>query len=304
MKKYVGVMMFLGLSSTGCTELTNNPYFSEFMPSISFGGLQVNEVSFKEVDTEFLFDIHNPNPIGIDIEDFSYSLAFADVDWMDGNNPDGLLLNPSGDSTVSLPSHIVFSELYDMVQASRGLDSLPFGIAGDFGLRMDGSTLFLDEASTSQSSDSEVVYLPYDASGEFPALRKPSISFDKIKIKDLSWSQIKLNLVLDVDNEHASNLIFQRFSYDLELAGNSVVSGIADNLEEIVHGEEEQGSRNRKVRIPITIDSLSAISSLWDVFSGGGRLNAQFKALSDVDTPFGLMELEIDQAGNVDVEMQ
>ncbi len=291
---------------SGCTAIQDNPYLSQFLPTIAFEGLQVNEVTFEEVDTEFLFAIDNPNPVGIDIEDFSYSLAFADVSWMDGDNPDGLLLGASGASEVAFPTNIVFADLFDMVQAARGSDHLPFGLSGDFGLRLDSSTLVTENSSDSEASeDSQVVHLPYDAEGDFPALRKPKFSFNKLRVKSLSWSEIKLDLVMDVDNEHASNLIFQRFAYDLSLGGNSTLSGVVDDLEEVIHGGDAAvDAPNQKVRLPIAIDSLSVIGNLWDLLRNGQRLNAQFSATTDVDTPFGLMELAVDETGDLDVEMQ
>lgn len=305
MKCRILSMVVVAVLSTGCAAIEDNPYLSAFLPSIVFDGLQVNHVSFQDVDTEFVFAIDNPNPVGIDIDAFSYSLSFADVSWMDGDNPEGLLLAASGASKVSLPTHIVFSELYDMVQATRGLDHIPFGLAGDFGLKLDSSTLVTEDNQSSAESDADVWFLPYDADGDFPALRKPLISLKKLRVKNLSWSEINLDLVMDVDNDHGSNLIFNRFSYDLNLGGNSVISGLVDDLAETVHGEEvEEGSRNKRIRLPITINSVSAITSLWGVLQNGQRLQADFSAVTDVDTPFGLMELNIDETGNLDVEVQ
>lgn len=299
------LLMPLAVFGTGCEAIQDNPYLSQFLPTVAFDGLQVNHVTFEEVDTEFLFAIDNPNPVGIDIEDFSYSLAFADVSWMDGDNPDGLLLGASGASEVSLPTNIVFADLFDMVQAARGSDNLPFGLSGDFGLRLDSSTLVTEDSTTEANEDSEVVYLPYDADGDFPALRKPKFSLNKLRVKELSWNEITLDLVMDVDNEHASNLIFNRFAYDLSLGGASTLSGVVDDLEEVIHGgDAEVETPNQKVRLPITIDSLSVIGSLWDLLRNGERLNAQFAATTDVDTPFGLMELAVDETGDVDVQVQ
>ena len=299
------LLMPLVVFGTGCEAIQDNPYLSQFLPTVAFDGLQVNHVTFEEVDTEFLFAIDNPNPVGIDIEDFSYSLAFAEVSWMDGDNPDGLLLGAAGASEVSLPTNIVFANLFDMVQAARGSDSLPFGLSGDFGLRLDSSTLVTVNSTTESNEDAEVVYLPYDADGDFPALRKPKFSLNKLRVKNLSWSEITLDLGMDVDNEHASNLIFNRFAYDLSLGGASTLSGVVDDLEEVIHGgDSEVATPNQKVRLPITIDSLSVIGSLWDLLQNGERLNAQFAATTDVDTPFGLMELAVDETGDLDVQMQ
>jgi LEA14-like dessication related protein len=295
---------FSAIFCSGCEVISENPYLSQLISTIAFDGFQVNHVSFEEVDTEFLFAIDNPNPIGIDIEDFSYSLAFADIDWMDGDDPNGLLLGASGLSQVSLPTHIVFSDLYDMVQATRGMDHIPFGLNGDFGLRLDSST-FVTEESESSESDAEVVHLPYDADGDFPALRRPKINLQKLKVRNISFSEINLDLIMDVDNDHASNLIFERFSYDLTLGGESVVTGLIQDLSETIHGEEvDDTERNKRLSVPITIDNIATIGSIWEFFQNGRNLNVDFAAVTDVDTPFGLMELQIDETGNVDVEVQ
>ena len=83
------------------------------------------------------------------------------------------------------------------------------------------------------------------------------------------------------------------------------MSGVVDDLEEVIHGgESDVSSPNKKIRLPITVDSLSVISSLWDLLTNGQRLNAQFMATTDVDTPFGLMELDVDETGELNVETQ
>ena len=293
------------------------------MPSVGFDSLQVNYVDFERIETDFVFAIDNPNPVGIDIEHFSYDLGFSETQWLAGENEDGLLLNPVGESTVALPTEIVFTELYDMIQAIRGADDLPFTLEGDFGLRLDSETLVLPGTSqssnedaaatedstvaeeTSEEDDSNVLVLPYDAAGAFPALQKPSISFDALNVRELSFSGAALDLVLDVDNAHASNLTFQRFEYDLKIAGSSLIEGIVDDLDAMVHGlSDSTATPNRQLVIPIELRSASLIASLWDVLTSGGRPSISLDALTDVETPFGLVELAVNENGQVEVNSQ
>ena len=257
-------MSSMFILSSGCAELKDNPYLSQFLPSVAFDGLKVNHVTFEEVDTEFLFAIDNPNPVGIDIEDFSYSLAFADISWLDGDNPDGLLLGASGASEVSFPTNIVFKDLFDMVQASRGSDHLPFALSGDFGLKLDSSTLVTENGTSESSEDAQVVHLPYDADGDFPALRKPQFAFNKLKVKNITWNQINLDLVMDVDNEHASNLIFQRFSYDLSLGGASTLGH--GNCKSRYYGG--RFARSHDVVDGRSTTAISGIADSWPCFQG------------------------------------
>ena len=73
MRQFYKVILLTPLVAfgTGCEAIQDNPYLSQFLPTVAFDGLQVNHVTFEEVDTEFLFAIDNPNPVGIDIEDFT-----------------------------------------------------------------------------------------------------------------------------------------------------------------------------------------------------------------------------------------
>jgi len=297
MKKWIPLFFLM----TGCQTLQDNPYISPFLPKLQFDRLQVNYIDFQEIDTEFVFSVDNPNPIGIDIEEFSYGLSFANVEWISGDNPDGLLLNAMNISEVSLPAELVFADLYDMVQTARGQDSLPFRLDGDFGVSLE---TMLNTSNTQQvSSTEDILVLPYDVSGDFPALRRPRFSLQQLQLQELSLSNIKFDVILDVDNEHASNLIFQRFSYDLDLGGNSVISGIADNLDIVVHGSQDDDKANRTLRIPVEIDTFSSVSQIWNILSSRERLDIGFSAISDVDTPFGLVELHIDEVGDIGIDL-
>ena len=291
----------LMLMMTGCQTIQDNPYLSPFLPKLSFERLQVNYIDFEEIDTEFVFAIDNPNPVGFDVESFSYGLSFADIEWISGDNPDGLLLYGMNTSEVSLPAELVFSELYDVVQASKGADSLPFQLDGDFGLNVE--TLF--EQTPSVEAPVDIVEFPYDVQGDFPALRRPRFALQKLQLQDISLQEITLNLLIDVENDHASNLIFQRFSYDITLGGSTVISGIVDDLGETIHGSIHNTTEtNRTLQIPLQVNALDAVSNIWDIISSGQRLDIDFSAVSDVDTPFGLVELNIDETGDISLDMQ
>ena len=89
------LLMVAGLG-TGCAAL-KTILVCLHLPSI-FDGLQVNHVSFQDVDTEFVFATDNPNPVGIDI-DVAYSLFLRMLaGWME--QPRWLLLGASGVKSI------------------------------------------------------------------------------------------------------------------------------------------------------------------------------------------------------------
>jgi LEA14-like dessication related protein len=309
------IVLLTAVISTGCVGSGKDGIFSSFLPSVNFDRLVVNQVDFEHISTDFVFVVENPNPVGFSVEHFNYALGFAGVDWASGDDPDGLTINPDNGSEVSLPVEIVFEDLYDMIQAARGEDNILFGLAGDFGIRLASDTLIFSEtedeaaqagvSSVSEDEEGHVLGFPYDADGDFPALRKPSFEFKKIKVTNLSLDQVDLKLQFNVDNEHASNLIFMNFDYQLKLGDSPVLSGFVDGLDEQITGASgAQATANKVLNIPIQISTLNTISNLWDVFTGAQGLDIDFVALTDVDTPFGVVELSIDETGAIDIELE
>ena len=117
--------------------------------------------------------------------------------------------------------------------------------------------------------------------------------------------QVDLKLQFNVDNEHASNLIFTNFDYQLKLGDSPVISGFVDGLDELISGSSgAQANASKVLSIPIQISTLDTISNLWDVFTGAQDLDIDFVGITDVDTPFGVVELSIDETGEIDIEME
>ena len=129
------------------------------------------------------------------------------------------MLNPDNDSEAYLPMNIVFADVYDMVQASRGDDHIGFGLNEDFEFVWHLTIIFLEEsegenggASSEQGEGEQVgataisedengylVTLPYETDGDFPALRRPKFNFRKLRVKSWDLSSIDLALKFDVD---------------------------------------------------------------------------------------------------------
>ena len=283
----------LVIFATGCDTSSKNGIFSSFFPSVNFDRLSVNYVDFERIETDFVFVVDNPNPVGFSVEHFSYALNMAQVEWATGDNPEGLTINPENENEVALPVDIVFEDLYDLVQAIRGEDHILFGLAGDFGIRLASDTLIFEQSSAqssqagvsnvSEDEDGYVLDFPYDSNGDFPALRKPNFSFKKINVSNLSWNKVDLNLQFDVDNDHKSNLIFTNFDYQLKLGNSPVIAGFVDGLNENITGASSD--TDKVLNIPIEISTIDTISSLWDVLTGAQGLNIDFVAATDVDTP-------------------
>ncbi len=256
---------------SGCSEL--DPY----LPTVTFDRLDVQSVNWTQVSTDFVFLVDNPNPVEVPLARFDYSLALGGVELLSGDDPDGLVLLADDASELALPVDLLFESVYELVQAVRGDDAVPFALTGSFGF----------------DTPVGAVDLPYDAGGDFPALRTPTIDLGELRVESLTLSAIELALDLDIDNDHGSTLWFNDFDYTVSLAGTEAASGLLD-----LGGVE--GATLGVVPLPITIDNLSVISALYDVLTGDS-VRIGLDAVTNVGTPFGVVPLTVDESGNVDI---
>jgi LEA14-like dessication related protein len=260
--------------STGCEVL------GDYLPTVSFERLDVQSVDWDGAQADFVFKVNNPNPVEVKLARFDYALSFAEVEWLVGDDADGLVLGANGGSELALPVGIEFETLYELVQATRGIDTIPFELEGSFGF----------------DSPAGVIDLPYAADGGFPALRTPKFTFNKVRVDELTWSDATIGVDLNVDNDHASNLIFQNFDYRLKIAGEEVGTGFLADLGTV------SGADTGVLTIPLTIDFLSSGTAIYEALTNDS-VSLGLSAGTEVDTPFGIVPLDIDESGRVNVDL-
>lgn len=266
--------LFLGvLLLSGC-----NGELDGYLPTIAFDRLEVNSVDWDMADTNFVFKVDNPNPVDITLASFDYNLAFQGEEWLTGDDPDGLVLGAAGASELSLPVGLVFQDLYDMIQAVRGEDTIDFELAGNFGF----------------NTPIGLVELPYDASGNFPALRTPTFGFEALRVQEVGLTSATLALDLAVDNDHASTLDFTNFDYQFRLEGEDVGEGSVAELGAV------DGANTGTLTLPLEISYGSAGYAIYEMLiEGDGNVGVGLSAATDVDTPFGVVPLSVNESGQV-----
>jgi LEA14-like dessication related protein len=258
----------------GCQEA------EPFLPKVKFERFDIKTLSWADISTDFVFAVTNPNPIKVGVDTFNYDFDLADTDLLDGDNANGFKLKAEGTSDLTLPVDLVFAETWETVQATRGLDDVPFRLAGEFGF----------------DTPLGMVNIPYDEDGDFPALRTPKFQFKGLRVADVSLTNATLELELGVDNDHGSTLFFDNFGYGITLAGADVASGLVQTFDVL-------GSDEGTVTLPIDINILTAGVTLADALFSGGDLPVGLVANMDVDTPFGILPLAVDQSGDVLLEL-
>jgi LEA14-like dessication related protein len=273
------VVALLSLTS-GCAALDG------YLPQVRFQELAVNELDFTRADVDFVFAVDNPNPVEIELSQFSYALGLEGIQLIAGDDADGMGLEAIGSSELALPVELIWEDAWNVVQATQGLDYVGFQLDGDFGFETP-----IGEA-----------LIPYDEDGDFPAVRTPQFTLQSARVASFDPTNLTstLEIGLGVTNEHASSLFFERFAYELKMQGSPVADGEISVLGE-VFGAAATGSTEGTLTLPVVIDLANVSVGVYNAIVNKEEIVFGLGAEMDVDTPFGLMPLSIDENGNLEI---
>lgn len=264
------------LGLTACEQL------EAFIPDVVFQTMEIDTIDFQHIEAQFIFDVDNPNPIDVGLSSFSYDFGLEGVNLLAGDNEEGFQLEAVGSSELSLPMSLTWKDAWDLVDATRGEDQIGFGLNGHMGFDTP-----LGEAR-----------IPYDEDGEFPALRTPKFQFQRIRVERLNLlsQEAELSIDLGVDNPHGSQMFFDAFAYNLDLGGDAVASGRISQLGGI------EGASEGTLTLPVVIDLIGVGAEVIQALTRRDPINMGLSATMDVDTPFGVVPLSIDETGNITVQ--
>lgn len=264
------------LMFTGCPKVLQDLDLDQYKPTVRFKNLDVQDVNFQGADTEFVFNVRNPNPISVTLANLTYDLDLAGVNFFTGQKPDGMSLDATADTELRIPVNVNFANLIKLAGDIKGKDNVPFGLKGNIGF----------------NTPIGVIELPYDESGEFPMLQKPDISFQGLRVTDLAVLQNRASLGLDLNVTHkqASILNFQDFKYDMYLKGTKVGGGTIAQFATIEPNE------TGVVTIPIDLNLLEAGTAIVSAIKDRDQIKVRLDADLNVDTPFGVLPLDLDKS--------
>lgn len=250
---------------------------ASIVPTVAFNSLELTSLDWENISVDFNFDVHNPNAIDVPIQRFNYGLALSGIDILDGDSPDGLDLTAESDSVVKLPVTLSFAGIYDAVEASRGVDTLPFNLQGGFGW----------------DTDIGPVDINFDNDGDFPALRIPDIQLGDLGLTSYDAQQANFDLGLGVDNDHGSTLDFNDVAFNVKFGGVQVAKGKQSTIGSV------PGATTDTLELPFSVNYADAAEAILT-----GDSNVDFGADMDVDTPFGIVPLTIDENGDISIRDQ
>jgi LEA14-like dessication related protein len=264
---------------SGCPKLGA---LDAFMPKVSFKRLDVKKIDFRHVETDFVFNVANPNPIRVKLASFAYDLQLGGASLIKGDEGEGFTLNASGDSRLNFPVNVVFMDLIKLVDGVAGADTVPFTFKGSFGF----------------NTPLGQIKIPFREAGDFPVIQAPKVAIRGVSVGKLDLLRQSATISIDLGLTHkgGSAIDFSGFDYAIKLGGRKVAEGLIADLATVPPGTE------RAVAIPIQINLLEVGATIVEAITRKTKIGVELDATVGIATPFGLVPLSIDETGQIKVQ--
>jgi len=262
---------------SGCTNGIEN--WGNYLPTAEYDHIDITHIDFTQVDSELVFALDNPLPIGVEVTTLDYVLYLNDIDILEGTDNDGFSLGAESVSDLPLPISLEYAEVFELVQATRGSDTFNFALDAQIGFETYAGP----------------VEIPMFIEGEMPALRAPKMRFDSLSVDDLHWDTLDLTVDLEMDNDLGSTLWFESMDVELTAEGSDLASTQLEGLGGV------SGSNSEILSLPVEVDLWGVATTAVNAITNEGEVVLGMNGEAWVDTPFGLAPLDIDHTGDINI---
>jgi LEA14-like dessication related protein len=223
-------------------------------PSLQFKTARITEASLADVTLETVWELDNPNPVGISLSKADYALFVEGKQVVAGSPPVGLRIAASGKSELVFPANIKFRDVFPAIGAVISKDRAKYQVKGDLGV------------------DSPIgpIEFPLTYSGEVEVPKVPKVHFETPRVQ-VSLVGARVDLPMVVTNRNSFALPLQNIGGAVTIAGARVGTVSTGDLGRL----EPNGVR--KITLPLTLDFAQG-AQVAEAALQGRQLDVHFAA--------------------------
>lgn len=282
--KLLVTSIFAVLIINSCAELnTILKSASVKKPVVTVDDVKMTNLTFQNIDLKFDLKIDNPNGIGINLAGFDYDFLLNNSSFIKGDNKEPVTIKEYGNSIVSIPISLTFQDIYNTYKNVSQKDSLNYALKTglSFDLPVLGKTR-----------------IPISTEGMVPTIKLPSVSLASIKLDKLGFTSVDLVAAIKVDNPNAFDLGFDKFGYNLDIAGKKWLSGVSRKSVKV------NNKQDTVLELPISLNVMQMGQSIINMISGDAKLDYNFSGNADLTTSIPLLKeykFNYDKNGKIDI---
>jgi LEA14-like dessication related protein len=241
-------------------------------PKLHFDSWAPENLDLEGVTIALKYRVENPNSAGFRLSKVNWALDLDGRPAAKGDMPAGLQVPARGVAPLTIPVRLRWRDLPDIARLV-GREEVAFKVAGN-------------AAVASPVGD---VNLPFSKEGRLPVPKPPGVAIENVRIKDLSPTNLSLDLQLRVTNQNRFPLPVGALAWGLRLGGDDVAKGNGHPLAAVPPG----GSA--KVTVPVRLSLVAAADAIQRLLRGG-----EVPVAVDGQAEFGGMRFPFEDQSSVE----
>jgi LEA14-like dessication related protein len=141
--------------------------------------------------------------------------------------------------------------------------------------------------------------IPLSTSGEFPAVKIPTIAVKALKVNKVTLAGADMELQLHMNNPNAFDLLLNQFDYEFMVNGKPWAKGM--ELKQVQVGSKGESAIN----IPIELDFAQIGFTVYQVLSGEEQLDYSLQGKLNLGSSLPLLQqatLPFNKSGLLDIQ--
>jgi len=252
-------------------------------PKLSVTDAKISDASLTDLELTFDVEVDNPNVVSINLASYNYDFLISDRTFVNGNQSLGTTILSNNKSIVQIPVRFTYEDLFKTFSDIRDKDETNYELKSVIGV--DLPVLGFTE-------------IPLEKSGTFPVIKKPSISASRLTVKNISFTNADLELVLNIENPNAFGISLKDTDYSISINGLKSISG--KSLNPIVIKEKNSGT----ITVPVSLNFIQLGRSAYNLITSDQPMEYTLSGSTEIESPlpfFKTSSYNFDRSGNVNI---
>lgn len=241
-------------------------------PEIKLDKVTLKSTSLFQGDLEFTFNVTNPNPIGVTVDEMTYQLFIDDKKTLEGTSPQGLDLPAMATKSVVFPLTVNYMESVESLVDFFRKDSFSYELKGTFKIG----------AFTVPFSHKDIITIP----------KPPTVQVKGVKIISMTFTGARLALQLEITNPSSGRIDLKKVTYTVSLGGFKLFNGKSENI------SIAENTKSQTIAVPLSVDFMTLGKSAVTLFSQG-NIDYELSGEMEFDIPnVGIKNFPFNKSGN------
>ena len=239
-------------------------------PTFRFKNVAVHNASLAGLSLDTVWQLDNPNTVGISLAAVDYALFVDDKQVVAGTPQKGLQIPANGATELTFPAEIKFLDLVPALETMLTKETATWRVEGSIGVQ----------------TPIGLLSFPIAMQDVFETPKLPQVQFANPKVTNLSLQGATVEFPVSVTNRSTLPLAINEVVGTLFIAGAPVGTVSTGTLGQL------EGKGTRQVTLPLTINFFSAGTAAVSAIQGG---NANLKFDATIQSGGAQVPLKLDQ---------